>query len=84
MNYESKTKLVMNGFDIGDMHCSLPILLDEYHNVLDVAETIFSFSSGSNYYNSAGKDKKGLSKGSHFQLVGGCYQRASLIYFLRM
>ena len=51
----------MNGVDIGDMPCSLPILLDEYHNVLDVAEGIFS---GSNC-NSASKDKKGVSKGSH-------------------
>lgn len=82
MNYESKAKLVMNRFDIGDMYCSLPILLNEYHYVLDVAEAIFRFSGRSNY-NSAGKDKKGLSKGSHFQLVGGS-QTASLIYFLRI
>jgi hypothetical protein len=60
----------MNRFDIRDMYCSLPILLDEYHNVLDVAEAIFSVRGGSKD-NSAGKDNKGVSKGSHFQLTGG-------------
>jgi hypothetical protein len=65
MSYESKTKLVVNRLDKGDMYCRLPILLDEYYNVLDVAEGIFS---GSNC-NSAGKDKKGVSKGGHLQLI---------------
>ena len=63
MNYKAKEKLVVNRLDIGDMYCRLPILLDKYHNVLDVAEGTIFFS-GSNC-NSAGKDKKGVSKGSH-------------------
>ena len=77
MNYESKVKLVMNRLEIGDMYCKLPILLDEYHDVLDVAEGIFFSSSNCN---SAGKDKKGVSKGSHLR---SCSQRASLKCFLR-
>ena len=48
---------------IGDMCCSLPILLDEYHNILDITEVALS----SRNYNSAGKDKKfDVSKRSHF------------------
>ena len=76
MNYESKAKLVTNRIGIGDVHYSLPILLDEHHNVLDVAEAIFRIFSGSNY-NSASKNKKleGVSKGSHFQLID-CAPRA--------
>jgi hypothetical protein len=74
----------MNIFVLRDMCCSLPILLDEYHNVLDVVEAIFSFRGGSNYNCSAGKDKEGVSKGSHFQLTGGRSKRALLIYLLRM
>ena len=79
MNYESKAKLVMNRFDIGDMCCSLPILLDEYYNVLDVTETIIMMIFSGSNYNSTSKDKKGVSKGSHFQLIRGS-RRTSLIY----
>jgi hypothetical protein len=81
MNYQSKAKLVMNKLDIRDMYYKLPILLDEYHNILDVAECIFSGSNS----NSAGKDKKGVSKGNHLQLIGSfsSSERASVIYFLR-
>ena len=50
---------------IGDMYCNLPILLDEYHNILDVTEGALS----SRDCNSAGKDKKDDSKGSHFELT---------------
>jgi hypothetical protein len=50
------------------MYCSLPILLDEYHNILDITEG--ALSSGN--YNSAGKDKKfDVSKRSHFELICG-------------
>jgi hypothetical protein len=48
------------------MYCSLPILLDEYHNILDITEG--TVLSGSNH-NSAGKNEKlveGGSKRSHF------------------
>ena len=37
------------------MYCSLPILLDEYHNILDVTEG--TVLSGSNH-NSVGKNEK--------------------------
>ena len=65
----------------GDMYCSLPILLDEYHDILDVTEGALS----SRDYNSAGKDKEGLSKGSHFELTWGIelFWRAWLYILLR-
>ena len=50
------------------MHRSLPILLDEYHNILDVTEGALS----SRNCNSAGKDKKfDVSKRGHFELTWG-------------
>ena len=81
MNYKLRAKLVVNSLVIGYMYCRLPILLNEYHNVLDVAEGA-NFFSASNC-NSAGKDKKGFSKGSHLQSIGGS-RREPLLYFLRM
>lgn len=61
------------------MHCSLPILLDEYHNILNVTEGALS---GGNY-NSAGKDKKlDVSKRSHFRkdLRDGIISKSMVIY----
>ena len=49
-----KTCSLMIILILGDMHYSLPILLDEYHNILDVTEG--ALSSGN--YDSANKDKK--------------------------
>ena len=51
---------------IGSMQCSSPILLDEYHNILDVTEVALSRRN----YNGAGKDKKlDVSKRSHYELT---------------
>ena len=64
------------------MYCSLPILLDEYHNILDVTEGALS----SRNYNSAGKDKKlDISKRSHSELTwrGELFWRAWLYILMR-
>lgn len=47
------------------MHCSLPIFLDEYNDILNVAEAIFSCGS----YNSAGEEEKSVSKRKHFSIT---------------
>ena len=62
------------------MNCILPILLDEYNDILDVAEAIFGRGS----YDGAGEDEKGVSKRNHFELIGGCSRTSKRIAFIML
>ena len=67
---------------IGGIHCSSPILLDEYHNILDVTEVALSRRN----YDSTGKDKNlNVLKRSHFELTrDGVILKSMVIYINEM
>jgi hypothetical protein len=65
--------------NLGDTYFGVPILLDEYNNILDVTEGTLGCVRN---HNSAGEGKKGGAKKNHFDFKRNGVVRKRVIYIL--